>query len=51
MDILEDESFDENVVVATIIITFFGATPTIAIVAWTCAFENDLLLSTFLLSL
>jgi hypothetical protein len=38
MDIFEDESFDENVVAATITITFFGATPTTTIVAWTCAF-------------
>jgi len=38
MDILEDESFDEDVVVATIIITIVGATPTIAIITWTCAF-------------
>jgi hypothetical protein len=34
---LEDESFDEDVV-ATIITTIFGVTPTIAIVAWICAF-------------
>jgi hypothetical protein len=34
---LEDESFDEDVV-ATITIISFGVTPTIAIVAWICAF-------------
>jgi hypothetical protein len=38
MDILEDESFDEDVVVATITTIIFGATPTIEITTWTCAF-------------
>jgi hypothetical protein len=48
MDILEDESFDEDVVVATIITTIVGATPTIAILHGLVHFENDLLFSTFL---
>jgi hypothetical protein len=38
MDILEGESFDKDVVVATITTTIFGATTTIAIATWTCAF-------------
>jgi hypothetical protein len=38
MDILEDESFDEDVVVAIVITTFFGVTLVTAIVVWTYAF-------------
>jgi hypothetical protein len=38
MDILEDESFDEDVIVVIMTAIIVGTTPTIVIVAWTCAF-------------
>jgi hypothetical protein len=38
MDILEDESFDEDVTMVIITITIVDVTPTIVTTTWTCAF-------------
>jgi hypothetical protein len=38
MDILEDESFDEDATMVIITITIVDVTPTIVTTTWTCAF-------------
>jgi hypothetical protein len=38
MDILEDESFDEDVTMVIITITIADVTPTIVTTTWICAF-------------